>query len=77
MNWKAVPRKRRKHPIIEETSEIFAKAIIEKDYDKAGITVVACALQVLGTDGLMQSLDNATNFYERLKRRRYHKQHKV
>jgi len=63
-------RKKRRHPAIMESSLLFSKAINEGNYKKAAIIVFLTALQVGGTEGIMDALDNANSFYLRKDKRR-------
>lgn len=70
MNWKAVPRKPRKHPSILRDAPLFSEAIHNKDYERAGKIVVGTALEVIGVKGFMNTFFRANSFIERLKYRK-------
>lgn len=70
MNWKVVPRKPRNHPSIKRDGPLFAKALLEGDYEKAANIVFGTALEVIGVEGLMNAMQRAFWFMERLKLRK-------
>jgi len=70
MNWKAVPRKKRKHPAILRDGPLFSKAFHERDFEKASKIVFRTALEVMGVKGILNAFHNANSF---LKRQKYRK----
>ncbi len=70
-NWKAVPRKRRKHPAIDVASLIFSYAMRRKDYKRAAAITLWCTLEVVGAEGIMQALEDANSA---IRRRKYRKE---
>lgn len=69
-NWKCVPRKPRKHPSILRTANAFEEAFHNREFDVAARIVLGCALEVLGTKGIMGALDNANSVIRRMNYRR-------
>ena len=70
MNYKAVPYKPRKHWSITIAIPLFDKAIRKRDYETASKILVWNALILLGSEGLINALDNANRAIERKKYRK-------
>lgn len=60
-------RKKRKHEAISKASPMFSKFIIDGEYELAALITYRTALEVGGTEGIMNALDNANSFVERKK----------
>ena len=56
----AVPLKTRKHPAIMASKKAFSSAIHEHRFEDAARIVFKTTLEVLGVDGLMDALDQAS-----------------
>jgi len=63
-------RKKRKHPAITKSSEIFSQCIDKGDYKGAAIVVYWCTLQVGGVNGIMSAMHDASSFWIRKEKRR-------
>ena len=68
-NWKAVTRKRRKHPAIEKGSKIFADAVHAGDCKKAAAIAIWTALEVR-PGVIMVGIEHANAFVMRRSDRR-------
>ncbi len=68
----AVPRKRRKHPIIDKNGQLFSDAMHEKKFDLASLYAFQTVLEMEGVnncEGIMNAMDNANSYIRRKSRR--------
>jgi len=69
-NWKCVPRKKRRDPLINKTSTLFNNALIAADYELAARIVYFTVLKLFGKKGIINTLDDANRYILRKERRR-------
>ncbi len=68
-NWKAVPRKRRKHPAIDKSAQIYSDAMHANDFKSAAAIALWTALEVGGVEGIMNAMEDANSYIRRRSRR--------
>ncbi len=65
----ASARSRRKHPVIDRSSQLYTNSLSNKDYTSAGKIVYWASLSVNGEKGTLDALNRANSFVNRRKLR--------